>query len=191
MYRSKTSSEVIAILLVVRQRAGSHLSARFVRVFSLPRRDGERAVNGALRKRTTSATTTSTARSNRSCSGVPGERTSAGSRSNRTMALKPGTANQDPTAATKKVAWDAKAAGSGATTASQCRWSTRSRSSTRCWRPPMTRMMPAVLATEPTVLATMGRSKRRCCGHCRPSRSTPHSHSRLMNKWGRRIAGSA
>ena len=44
---------------------------------------------------TRSATTTSTARSNRCCSGGPARRTSAGSRSDRTMASRPGIASQD------------------------------------------------------------------------------------------------
>jgi transposase len=59
-------------------------------------------------------------------------------------------------------------------------WWIRSRSSTRCWRPLMMPMMPAELVTVPTVLATIGRLKSRCWGHCRPSRSTPRSHSRLV-----------
>ena len=116
---------------------------------------------------TRSATTTSTARSSRCCSGAPGRRTSAGSRSDRTTVSKPGIASPDMRAATRRAAWRARAAGFAATTACPCRWWTRSRSSTRCWRPPMTPMMPAASVTGPTVLATTGRLRRRCCGHCR------------------------
>ena len=41
-------------------------------------------------------------------------------------------------------------------------------------------IMPAVSPTGPTVLARIGRLRRRCCGRCRPSRSTPRSRSRRV-----------
>jgi DNA-binding transcriptional regulator YhcF (GntR family) len=115
---------------------------------------------------------TSTARLSRSCSGAPGRRTSAGLRSNRTMGWKPDIASQDLRAVTRRAAWRARAAVFAETTVSQCQWWTRSTSSTPCWRPLMTPTTLAASVTAPTVLATIGRSKRRCCGHCRPSRST-------------------
>jgi transposase len=76
-------------------------------------------------------------------------------------------------AATRRAAWRVRAAGSAATIVSRCRRSTRSRSSTRCWRWPTTPTTPAGSATGRRAWVTTGRSSGRCCGRCRTSRSTP------------------
>ena len=100
-------------------------------------------------------------------------RPSGGSRSARTTASTRSTASPVMRAATRRAGWRARVAGSAATTASRCRWWTRSTSSTRCWPLGRRRRPPADRQPRHQGRAGLGHREGRCCGRCRPSRSRP------------------